>query len=347
MSAQAAFAPKCKRCNRPTWNPDGLCFDHTNSTGNDSTARNKFNVAQSGVTPSSGYQSAQVERDFRHVFPEASPEVNTFAIHSMARRAVRETVSIEMMRRIPETDHADPRERAKRVRALEDQIVGEIEAHDVQMSASQALGLRNSSIDEFGIGFEEGMGVASYALMLEQQLGRANNEKWGDACVFYSLDADEYARKSGERLRTSGRIEFRRQLAFYPNMVFTATGRPPLNPEPVLSERSKRILFDSDMLIADQLDETGGRGPLPTDQEKQSVSKEEVVGGALGVIASLASYGLQKRQERKEEIRQNVDDIYQSAHQRAEAERNRKYKEAVIESNQRARRNKNKRDSWF
>ena len=231
------LAPKCLYCNRSTWDPSQKCVDHKHLTS--APTGNPQYQDQAKVPMGSSQEidatTKAIVRDVAASFPEISQDISLQSIRGAGAQALRDSVSVEVFRVFPYSNVPDPAQRQERLEYIREALVENSKLQPVSINADDAIGLRDSSIDNYGMGHEEGVGLASYAVASEWKLARQIGETVDENGIPYSLDLPEFMNRQQPFINLVVEDEYRRQLMNYGRIIETATNNPPVNHSPVVA----------------------------------------------------------------------------------------------------------------
>ena len=246
-------APRCMVCNRSTWNTSGYCYDHESmSRLNQAGPLAGQSTIMGPVQGDRNDTQEAVAKSFCRVFDEHEM-VNTVMMGEAADQTIKGAVSIEAMRAFPRTDVMNPQERQKLLSREEDEIVSNTMAYSSNISTEDALGYINSSADANGIGYDEAMLSATFALKKEWELGRLQGLGTNRLGIPYSLPVDSFLARHRHHMQTVARVEFRRNAVRYPQIIQDVTGRTPQSPAPVVERDMARVLMDDSIPHQDKV----------------------------------------------------------------------------------------------
>lgn len=291
-------APHCKACNNPTWSPSGYCHLHGHMAGSNGHQQQQQSAREAYAPQSDGRYLTDphaISKSFTKVFDEidiATP----YNMNAASEQTIKGFVSLEALRRFPESDVQDPAERAQILQKIESEIIDEVQTYEAtNYSDDMMIGFRDSSEDQYGMGTDEAMIIASFAMRREWEMGRAAGETENSRGIPYSLPLEKYMLHHRAHLQNVARVEFRRNLAYYPQIIKDATGHLPQNSSSVLNENMRQHLLDDSIPHEQKLsrDEYRKHEEQYISVNSGSSTGREVLAG-LGAIAGAFAFGAGK-----------------------------------------------------
>lgn len=286
---QLTTSTKCLMCNRLTLSPDRLCVYHQNTS---STSSSRHGPMPNGPQTSTGSNLSQIRREVALAFPEVDPN-SVESLRSKSSEIIRGAVSLEALRRFPDTNVDDYDTRRQMLESHFNQIREEARLSDVNLRPQEVQGLMHSSIDEYGSGMEESMGAASYALNAEWKIAQATQRERDQFGVSYRQPLPTYLAEQQGYLDQTVMDEYRRQMVNYAAIIRNETGGPPVNIAPVIMPQRTQM-SEQMMEAASRADERNEKAREATqDAPKQdenvglNIAKKAAVGLAKGIGRTL------------------------------------------------------------
>lgn len=235
-------APNCRACNRPTWNPSGYCHDHENLAGVPGSG-SSYGQDHNRFRPSQGPDRSDTPQGVVESFSRVFDEVDIVTPYSMgmaADQVVRGAVSVEAMRAFPRTDVSSVEHRRSLLDHEEQQLMEHTRLYSTDVNSDSAVGYLNSSADHMGIGYDEAMVAATFAIKKEHELGRLQGLDKNRLGIPYNIPLDDFLGRHRHHMQQVARTEFNQNAARYGQIIQQVSGRSPMNSAPVMDELSAR-----------------------------------------------------------------------------------------------------------